>query len=329
MSHQDAVEVDETQRRPVPSPRAHGQSTESIPSASFRTHPYSRRPSLPTSDTEHNSRIHLPLPSIGGQLRSEVPRQTPSQSHPINIPSISSLVSGPATWRRDQDRDRFWDDRATARRDPRDDVRPHVGRTVSEESTHSARPSLPPLHMLGVSEPTSNTPTPTSVHTPLSIPPPTRNRTNPPSPHFAYSRPPSPPPPPPGPTSSRHLHQHPQDTRHFQSGRSATHSQLQLHDTSPPLRAMPSSYDAPPIHHAHRFPETYIPDPSAYRGPHGHRIHPQMHVDPYTGRPLGQPGPGSSMRRHDDDRHAVGPPAPVLGQSRRLAHLMSEQKRRE
>jgi hypothetical protein len=68
---------------------------------------------------------------------------------------------------------------------------------------------------------------------------------------------------------------------------------------------------------------------SGFGGAPSHRTHSHMQVDPYTGRPLGQPVHHGPMRHQDPDPRTVGSTGVVPGQSRRLAHLMSEQKRRE
>lgn len=331
--HSDGTETEVAQGHRGPhSPRLHGRNTETT-SPSFRAHPYNRRPSLPRHDTDSSSRIHLPLPNQSGQSQSraaEIPRQTPALSQAINIPGISSLVHGspPSSWRKtEQESDRYWHERGP-RQEVQEHPRPRLDRSVSGDSAHSIRPSLPPLHTLGASEPSSsNTPTPTSTSAPMSMPPPSHRRSNPSPPRFLYSRPTSPPRPS---SSSSHsiLHQHnnrhpPPPERH--------HSTMDYRnrEPSPPLRAVRNTYDIPGRHHP-RGHDGYYSQMPGYGSVPSHRSHPHMQMDPYTGRPLGQPAHGGPMRHHQDpDPRLVGPAGAVPGQSRRLAHLMSEQKRRE
>ena len=85
---------------------------------------------------------------------------------------------------------------------------------------------------------------------------------------------------------------------------------------SPPLRALPASARSPPDR------DRFVPPYPQYYHPSSSQLRPQS--DP-TGRARSH---STASRRSEEE----GPPPPALepaGKSRRMAHLMSEQKRRE
>jgi hypothetical protein len=283
-----------------------GRAVE-VMSPQERPHPYARRPSLPMLDG--GPRIHLPNPGHEGSSRSDAPRiMSGPQSQPVNIPGISSLDrDGP--WHRSADRERYWEDRS---KQSENDKRVPMSRTAS--TGHPQQVRLPSLfHSLSSSEPHHGDPLGFGS-TPSVMPPPPRPRTNPPSPRFAYTRPRS----PPHLSVSHSLrpsyssHSGPIDRREMQDYPSVKR------EGSPPLRSI----------HMYESPGHY-PHPSANHYPHAdgrappyhghHQRHPAQFADP---RPH-HPGYAEPHRRQEEER-PTGP-----GQSRRLAHLMSEQKRRE
>jgi len=278
-----------------------------------RAHPYSRRPSLPMLD--NGPRIHLPPPTQDGPGRSDAPRTMPtSQSQPVNIPGISSLALRDGPWQRGAERERFWEDLSRQSERARDE-RVVMARTASTGSGHPHQVRLPPLHSLSSSEPYAGE---SAGFGPTSsvMPPPPRPRTNPPSPRFAYARPTSP-----RLMSSNSLrpsystHAPPNDRREVSDYPPS------MSDRSPPLRSVhtygsPGPYPPPPPHYP------VASDRHAAQAYHGHH---QRHPAPFVNRNGHHSGYVDSPRRPEEERAT----ASGAGQSRRLAHLMSEQKRRE
>ena len=270
-----------------------------------RSHPYNRRPSLPMLD---GPRIHLPSLGHEGSTRSDAPRIMSGHSQPVNIPGISSLDMRDGPWQRSVDRERYWEDRNRQSDRPSDDRIP-MSRTAS--TGHAPQMRLPSFHSLSSSEPHNGDPFGPGSSV---MPPPPRPRTNPPSPQFAYAR----------PTSPHLAAAH--SLRPSYSSHSRPLDRRDMHDyshvkreTSPPLRSIhnyePQGYpssSAGQYHHA-----------SDGRQPAYHHGHQQHHPASYTNRAQHHPSYADPSRRQEEERPA-GP-----GQSRRLAHLMSEQKRRE
>jgi hypothetical protein len=270
-----------------------------------RPHPYHRRPSLPMLDG--GPRIHLPTLGHEGSSRPEAPRIMSGHSQPVNIPGIASLDMRDGPWQRSADRERYWEDRSRQNGGP--DERIPMSRTAS--TGHAPQVRLPSFHSLSSSE--SHNGESLGFGPGSSVmPPPPRPRTNPPSPRFAYARPTSP-----------HLPAA-HSLRPSYSSQSRPLDRREIHDyppvkreSSPPLRSI-YNYESsgyPPSGHYHQA--------SDGRGPAYHQGQQQPHPASFTNRGPHHPSYADPSRRQEEQRPA-GP-----GQSRRLAHLMSEQKRRE
>lgn len=274
-----------------------------------RPHPYNRRPSLPMLDS--GPRIHLPILGHDGPARPDVPRiPSSSQSQPVNIPGISSLDMRDGPWQRSVDRERYWEDRSRQSERAGDERIP-MSRTAS--TGHSQQVRLPSFHSLSSSEPQNGESMGYGSGSSV-VPPPPRPRTNPPSPRFAYARPTSP-----------HLSvAHSLRPSYSSNGRPPMdRREVQEY---PPIKREGS----PPLRSIYNYESSgHYPPPSANHYPqadgrapiyHGHhQRHPAPFVDPRSHHP----SYADPSRRQEEERPA-GP-----GQSRRLAHLMSEQKRRE
>lgn len=286
---------------------AHSGRAVEVMSPQDRPHPYSRRPSLPMLDS--GPRIQLPSLEYEGSAKPDAPRSN-SQSYPINIPGISSLDMRDGPWHRSADRDRYWNDRSRLG-DRTNDERIVMTRTASTGSSHPQPFRLPSFHALSNSEPHKSEPLgPGSTVMP---PPPPRPRTNPPSPRFAYAR----------PTSPLHQVSHSLRPSYSSHARSGDRHDMQEYppvkrEGSPPLRSI-HTYDSPSIYP--QSPAGYYQGDGRAQVYHGH---PQQHPAHFVNRGPHHPSYADPSRRRQEEERPAGP-----GQSRRLAHLMSEQKRRE
>jgi hypothetical protein len=152
-------------------------------------------------------------------------------------------------------------------------------------------------------------------HTSSVMPPPPRPRTNPPSPQFAYVR----------PTSPRLMASHslrPSYSTHAPLDDRRKVLDYPPSDRSPPLRSV-HAYDTPGPYPPH--PSSHYPPPNDRHPAQAYHGHHQRHPAPFANRNPHHSGYSEAPRRPEEDR---APPSGA-GQSRRLAHLMSEQKRRE
>lgn len=348
-------------------PRSAGMPSRSPPFSLSHAHaqreraaPYPRRTSISSlasmsSSGPHDSRILLPPPGSTAPLNLPEARerdhreQREHRDHRDHrdhreresIPPISALALRSPTWR---------------------SSRPSLNRGHSGTSS-GTRPGssglqLPPLHSMSSasspSAPTSSTlPTPTTSMPAPPLPPPGESpppRGPSPKPPFHSLRPSyyelqAPPVPPPShstphqPQNSRqihHSHSHSdsrtlpsphgrhspnRDTRFWDASSRAEppHPQQQQHryerdlalDTSPPLRALP--------YHERGY---YAPQPPiVHPGP------PPSGVSGRVGRMRSYSGASNMARPAGMEDEVEVKETP--GQSRRLAHLMSEQKRRE
>jgi len=290
--------------------------------SSHRSHPYTRRPSYPSAspvDGSHGKdlpRIQLPMPnSIAplGMSRMESPSTREHSSHDRSLGN-----------------------------------RPSAHRTLSGESAGKGL-SLPPLHTIGRDSHTSSKHG-YSSHSPAFAPYPNSaassrdaGRESPaghglrpsyydayPTPthqspvdYDPYSGPPDPYGRPQQPThrhSSHHLNQ-PQHQQTYPPSRShrppipshsSDHRRISPHvneypePASPPLRSLPPEYRQPQL---------------STRTPHPHAAY-------YPSATYNDPG-GRSRPPTQASRLEIEEPQNGPGQNRRIAHLMSEQKRRE
>ena len=273
-----------------------------------RAHPYNRRPSLPMLDG--GPRIHLPILGHEGPSRPDAPRVLSGHSQPVNIPGISSLDMRDGPWQRSADRERYWEDRSRQSERPGDERIP-MSRTAS--TGHAPQVRLPSFHSLSSSEPHNGEQLGFGPGSSV-MPPPPRPRTNPPSPRFAYAR-----------ATSPHLPAA-HSLRPSYSSQSRPLEGREMHDYPPVKRE-----NSPPLRSIHTYESPGYPPSSAGhyhqasdgRHPAYHHGHQQHHPAPFTNRAQHHPSYADPSRRQEEER-PTGP-----GQSRRLAHLMSEQKRRE
>jgi hypothetical protein len=268
-----------------------------------RPHPYNRRPSLPMLDG--GPRIQLPTLGHEGSSRPDAPRTLSGHAQPVNIPGISSLDMRDGPWQRSADRERYWEDRSRQSERPGDERIP-MSRTAS--TGHAPQVRLPSFHSLSSSEPHNGDPMGFGPGSSV-MPPPPRPRTNPPSPRFAYARPTSP-----------HLPAA-HSLRPSYSSHSRPVDRREMHDYPPVKRE-----SSPPLRSIHTYESPYPPSSAGHyhqATPAYHHGHQQHHPAPFNNRAQHHPSYADPSRRQEEER-PTGP-----GQSRRLAHLMSEQKRRE
>jgi hypothetical protein len=282
----------------------HGKAADP-PSPPHRPHPYNRRPSLPLSHID----VRTPHSADTESDRRDVPRTiSGGHSQPINITSISSLALG-NNWEHARQREGYWDERERFKDFGESRASP-MSRNGSGDTNQHLR--LPPLHSLGSSDPRAHS----AFASGPTMPPPPRPRTNPPSPRFAYNR-----------SSSPRISTSQSLRPSFSSqgmGSTPMHGEgpkgVVARESSPPLRSVHSFGPSYP-----RSPEKYYPIGMGYNGSSApHRGYPHAHHDMHA-RPPSYPMYANGPRRPEEEK----PSAPGAGQSRRLAHLMSEQKRRE
>jgi hypothetical protein len=318
-------------------PRSHHPFSARSPSdsslSSHRSHPYPRRPSasMPLNDRDSARdrdlpRIHLPYPGSSGAP------PTPSTG---NVPPLSTLALDGSR------------DRAT------------VPRTHTSNGGGMGRGlNLPPLHSLSSNSPPGHhqpypydrspsdgfprTHSPQLPHSSHGPPPTGRGSRGSPNlrPSYHYDAYPTPShtspiehepslrhyPPPPDPYGRPSAHHSslppPSAAAHHPSNREAyrrTSPQDYPEPPSPPLRAVQHDYLPHAAHsHSHR--------PSSQSHHPYHQPHPGYYP-PAEGYPHAHVRLGRS-RSHSNSRMVDEAPAGP-GQNRRIAHLMSEQKRRE
>ncbi|KAK8850433.1 hypothetical protein IAR55_004351 [Kwoniella newhampshirensis] len=348
----DRQREQQIQPRRSNSPASVGRSPPSLSSSSYRTHPYSRQMAQPASKAskpETLPRIHLPPPNIGGSMKYS-PSSDSHSPRDREFPSLTSLE----TWR-----SRVGERRPSISRLPSGGK---IGSGISLPPLHSMTggsaisPNLPPAI------PSSNMPPPSlessagsssrasprfgpptvissnSAHSGTAVAPNLR-------PSYGFEHRPSRRSPSAGAGSRYPEYSESERRREFERERergqayeavqhsrghtyahhahshSHSHSQGPYDMPSPPLRALPPS-SLPLVLGSYMA--------GGYRGPGGHSV-------PNLTRPrsqsstsgLSRPGAGTSASEEGPEGMVGREMPPTPGQSRRLAHLMSEQKRRE
>jgi hypothetical protein len=276
------------------------------------SHAYNGRPSLPEPDNV--LRVHLPTPAYGRSFTTDIPRVMSGPSNrPIDIPGISSSRTRDNWWQGGNDHGPVWDERNRSRERIRDDHIP-MGRKPSTPSGFPRRFRLPPIHTLKGYEPLLGKPTGFGAHFSVNAPQP-QLRTSPRSWHNATTKPISHPLKLSETTYGRHFVSH------------EVHGQPPLiRDTILPPRTIQSCESSDRSSHPylkHHSPRNGSSPTRLYYG------HQPCQSQSMSSLNRASPTPVDPFLFRQPKQARVGPPSPAGTQSRRLANLFAERKRRE